>query len=224
MADSSHADGAVRPAVPAALFAYTLLYGGMTCIAGVLGSKQVALGPLAVEAGIFPFLLLVSISSAVSQLYGKTVAQHLVRFGFIPLVTAILLTWIVLQLPTDEGMWEPAKDAFPIVLGQSWRLMVAGIMAYGVSMTLNVYLFSKLTAVTGRFVAVRGAIASMLSQTVDTMIFITVAFIGVRPIMDLLLGQALAKIVLSIVLVPPVINGLIALARRIEKRPPIAIA
>ena len=44
-----------------------LLYGGMTCIAGVLGSKQVALGPLAVEAGIFPFLLLVSISSTVAQ-------------------------------------------------------------------------------------------------------------------------------------------------------------
>ena len=50
------------------LFAFALLYGGMTCIAGVLGSKQVALGPLAVEAGIFPFLLLVALSSAVAEL------------------------------------------------------------------------------------------------------------------------------------------------------------
>jgi hypothetical protein len=31
----------------------------MVCIAGVLGNKQVALGPLAVESGIFAFLLLV---------------------------------------------------------------------------------------------------------------------------------------------------------------------
>ena len=31
----------------------------MVCIAGVLGNKQVALGPLAVEAGIFAFLILV---------------------------------------------------------------------------------------------------------------------------------------------------------------------
>ena len=35
-----------------------IFYGGMVCIAGVLGNKQVALGPLAVEAGIFAFLKL----------------------------------------------------------------------------------------------------------------------------------------------------------------------
>ncbi|MES2700266.1 MAG: VUT family protein, partial [Pseudomonadota bacterium] len=45
------------PLIPRPLLMLALLYGGMTCIAGVLGSKQVALGPLAVEAGIFPFLL-----------------------------------------------------------------------------------------------------------------------------------------------------------------------
>jgi uncharacterized integral membrane protein (TIGR00697 family) len=201
------------PAIPLPLFAYCLLYGGMTCIAGVLGSKQVALGPLAVEAGIFAFLLLVALSSAVAELYGRPTANRLVRFGFIPLVTAIVLSWIVIQLPTDPGMYEPAKAAFPIILGQSWRLMVAGICAYGVSMTLNVYLFSRLRLGT-TLPALRGAIASMLSQIVDTLIFITVAFLGVRPIGDLILGQALAKVVLSVVLVPPLIALLVRLGRR----------
>jgi uncharacterized integral membrane protein (TIGR00697 family) len=201
------------PAVPLPLFLYSILYGGMTCIAGVLGSKQVALGPLAVEAGIFAFLLLVALSSAVAELYGRPTANRLVRLGFVPLVTAILLTWLVIQLPTDPGMYEPAKAAFPIILGQSWRLMAAGILAYGVSMTLNVYLFSKLRTGT-RLVALRGAIASMLSQIVDTLIFITVAFLGVRPIGELILGQALAKVVLSLVLVPPVIWLLVRLGRR----------
>jgi uncharacterized integral membrane protein (TIGR00697 family) len=200
--------------MPRPLLMLALLYGGMTCIAGVLGAKQVALGPLAVEAGIFPFLLLVSISSTVAQLYGRDLANSLVRFGFVPLVTAIVLTWTVLQLPTDEGMYEPAKEAFPIILGQSGRLMVAGIIAYGVSMWLNVQLFSKLAGVVGQMAQLRGAIASMLSQVVDTLIFITVAFYGVRPIGELMLGQALAKVVLSLVLVPLVITVLLAIARR----------
>jgi uncharacterized integral membrane protein (TIGR00697 family) len=185
----------------------------MTCIAGVLGSKQVALGPLAVEAGIFAFLLLVALSSAVAQIYGRATANRLVRFGFVPLVTAIVLSWIVIELPTDEGMYEPAKEAFPIVLGQSWRLMVAGIIAYGVSMTLNVYLFSRLTALSGKLVLVSGAVASILSQIVDTLIFITVAFVGVRPIGELILGQALAKVVLSVVLVPLLIALFVRLAK-----------
>ncbi len=199
------------------LFAFALLYGGMTCIAGVLGSKQVALGPLAVEAGIFPFLLLVALSSAVAELYGRATADGLVRFGFIPLVMAIILTFIVIQLPTDAGMYEPAKEAFPIILGQSWRLMAAGIIAYGVSMTLNVYLFSKLAQLGSRMVAVRAAIASTLSQIVDTLIFITVAFYGVRPIADLIAGQALAKVVLSIVLVPLLIMLLVSIGRKLDR-------
>ncbi|MEA1070931.1 queuosine precursor transporter [Sphingomonas sp. LY160] len=219
--DQAEAPRAATPAlsaIPVALFAFATFYGGMTCIAGVLGAKQVALGPLAVEAGIFPFLLLVALSSAVAELYGRGVADRLVRLGFIPLVTAILLTFIVLQLPTDEGMYEPAKEAFPVVLGQSWRLMAAGIIAYGVSMSLNVFLFSKLSNGATKLIAVRAAIASMLSQIVDTLIFITVAFYNVRPIGDLILGQALAKVVLSIVLVPVVITLLVGIGRRLDRR------
>lgn len=204
------------PAVPTPLFIMALLYGGMTCIAGVLGSKQVALGPLAVEAGIFPFLLLVALSSSVAKIYGRPAANRLVRFGFIPLITAIVLTFAVIQLPTDEDMYEPAKEAFPIILGQSWRLMAAGVIAYGVSMTLNVYIFTRLARLWSRMTLVSGAIASILSQVVDTLIFITVAFYGVRPIGDLILGQALAKIVLSVVLVPPLIAFFAWLAKEIE--------
>ena len=155
-------DAPAAQAIPRPLFVFALLYGGMTCIAGVLGSKQVALGPLAVEAGIFPFLLLVALSSAVARLYGKATANRLVRFGFVPLVTAIVLSFIVIQLPTDEGMYPPAKEAFPIILGQSWRLMAAGIVAYGVSMSLNVLIFSQLTKDGSRYVLVSGAIAAYL--------------------------------------------------------------
>jgi uncharacterized integral membrane protein (TIGR00697 family) len=216
-----------RPApaisIPLGLFALAILYGGMTCIAGVLGSKQVGLGslpgigPLAVEAGIFPVLLLVSLSSAVAELYGRATADRLVRFGFIPLLTAIALTFIVIQLPTDAGMYEPAKEAFPIILGQSGRLMAAGIIAYGVSMSLNVFIFSRLSRGSARLVAVRAAIASVLSQIVDTLIFITVAFYGVRPIADLILGQAIAKVILSIVLVPLLIMLLVGIGRRLDR-------
>ena len=205
------------PSIPQSLFLFAIFYGGMVTIAGVLGAKQVALGPLAVEAGIFPFLLLVALSSAIAELYGRATADRLVRFGFVPLVMAILLTWLVIKLPTDEGMYEPAKEAFPIILGQSWRLMAAGIIAYGVSMSLNVFLFSKLAQGATRMVAVRAVIASTLSQIVDTLIFITVAFYGVRPILALIEGQAIAKVVLSIVLVPLLIMLLVSIGRRLDR-------
>lgn len=195
---------------------FALFYGGMVTLGGVLGAKQVALGPLAVEAGIFPFLTLVGISSGIAELHGKDTADRLVRFGFLPLIAAILLTLFVLRLPTDEGMYEPAKEAFPIILGQSWRMMLAGILAYGVSVTMNLWIFDRLRGATGRFAGVRGFIAAALSQIVDTLIFISVSFVGVRPILDLMLGQMLAKVVLSAVLVPLIIRIVMGLGRKLD--------
>lgn len=202
--------------IPPSLMLLTVFYGGMVTIAGVLGAKQVALGPLAVEAGIFPFLMLIAISSGVAELHGKPVADRLARFGFAPLVAAILLSFFVLQLPTDPGMYEPAKAAFPIILGQSWRMMAAGIVAYGVSLTLNIWIFAKLRGALGNMTPVRGFIAAAASQIVDTLIFITVSFYGVRPIGELMAGQMLAKLVLSAVMVPLVIALVVRLGRRLD--------
>ncbi|WP_373491200.1 queuosine precursor transporter [Parasphingorhabdus sp.] len=203
--------------IPRSLFIFAVLYGGMTCIAGILGAKQVAIGPLAVESGIFPFLLLVVLSSAVAELHGRDVANRLVRFGFVPLITAIILIQIVLALPTDPGMYEPAKEAFPIILSQGARLMFAGIIAYGVSQFLNVYIFSRLASMKGAMLALRAAIASALSQIVDTVIFITIAFYGERPIGHLLLGQGSAKVVLSFLLVPFLIIFFVKLGQRLDR-------
>lgn len=202
--------------LPRGLFLLAVLYGGMVPLGGFLGAKQVSLGPLAVEAGILPFLTLVALSSAVAELYGKPVADRLVRFGFVPLIVAIAMTWIVLRLPTDAGMYEPAKEAFPIIVGQSARMMIAGIVAYGVSVTLNIWLFDRLRAATGRMAPLRGVIAAALSQIVDTLIFISVSFYGLRPIGELMVGQMLAKVVLSLLLVPLIIMLVTRLARRLD--------
>ncbi|WP_076068833.1 queuosine precursor transporter [Sphingomonas montana] len=204
-------------AIPRSLFLFSILYGGMTCIAGVLGVKQVALGPLAVEAGIFAFLLLVVIGSAIAELHGRAAADRMVRFGFVPLVMSALLIQLVLVLPTDPGMYLPAVDAFPIVVGQGARMMIAGLIAYGTSQTLNVYIFSRLAAGADNLLWLRAMVASAASQVIDTLLFISISFLGERDIGGLLAGQMLAKVVLSIVLVPPLIYLFVALGRRMDR-------
>jgi uncharacterized integral membrane protein (TIGR00697 family) len=204
-----------RPIAPSLLL-FATFYGGMVTIAGVLGAKQVAIGPLVVEAGIFPFLMLVAISSGIAELHGRAAAQRLANFGFVPLVAAIVLTWFVLALPTDPGMYEPAKEAFPVILGQSWRMMAAGIVAYGVSLTLNIWIFARLRKDGGRFAGLRGFVAAALSQIVDTLVFISISFWGVRPIGAIMAGQMTAKVVLSAIMVPAVIWVVVRLGRKLD--------
>jgi queuosine precursor transporter len=212
------------------LFFFSIFYGGMVCIAGVLGNKQVALGPLsgigpmvglgplAVEAGIFAFLLLVTISSAVAELHGRAVANKLVQIGFLPLIASILLSILVLAAPAAGDMDPQRAQAFAMMMGGTPRIWLGGIIAYGISQTLNVTLFAALKGREGsRMLWLRAATASILSQIVDTLLFVTIAFYGVFPIGELLLGQMLAKVLLSAILVPPVIYLLVGLGRRLDR-------
>lgn len=202
---------------PRSLFALSIFYGGMVCIAGVLGNKQVALGPLAVEAGIFAFLLLVVTSSAVAELHGRATANRLVLMGFVPLITSLLLSLVVLSLPASPQMDPVRLSSFNTVMGGTPRIWIGGICAYGVSTFLNVTIFSRLKAREGAaFLWLRAAVASVLSQVVDTLIFVTIAFYRVFPIGELLLGQMLAKVTLSAVLVPPLVYAFVALGRRLD--------
>ncbi|URD62035.1 queuosine precursor transporter [Sphingomonas sp. KRR8] len=205
------------PAIPRSLFLLSIFYGGMVCIAGVLGNKQVALGPLAVEAGIFAFLLLVVTSSSIAELHGRETANRLVLWGFIPLLVSLALTILVLNVPAAPAM-DPARlSAFETMMNGTPRIWLGGIVAYGLSTLLNVTIFTRLKGQEGsRLLWLRSAVASGLSQIVDTLIFIGIAFYGVFPIGELLLGQMLAKVTLSIVLVPPLIYFFVWLGRRLD--------
>lgn len=222
----AHQERVAAASVPLGLFVYLVLYGGLTVIAGVLAFKQVQLWPtqLAVESGIFAFLGLVVISSTIAQLYGEKLARKLVWWGFLPLAVSAGLMFIVLNLPASpEMISQRAEDlaAFERVHGQLWRVMAAGPAAYIVSLLLNVWIFSRLRG-SGEDntigLMVRGAIASALSQAIDSVIFVTLAFYGEFDITPLLIGQVIAKVTLSIVLVPFLITGGVALARRLDKR------
>jgi queuosine precursor transporter len=197
---------------------FAVVYGGLVVVAGVLGVKIVAVGPLTVEAGIFAFLQLVVLSSAVNELHGPAAANRLVRFGFIPLILSALLIQLVIALPA-AGFWDKQAQ-YELILAQGSRLMAAGLISYGISQTLNVYIFDRLRAGTGRMVWLRGGIAAVVSQLVDTTLFITIAFAGVEgyDLPQLLIGALTAKIFLSIIMVPLFVQLAVTLGRWVDAR------
>ena len=163
------------------------------------------------------------ISSTVAQLYGQAVATRIVWWGFIPLGVSAVLMQLVLGLPASTEMVEFRPDdlaAFEQVHRATWRVWLAGPVAYLVSLLLNVWIFSRLRGTgeaTTAGLMVRGAIASALSQAIDSVIFITLAFYGEFDITNLLIGQVIAKVALSVVLVPVLITLGVKVAERLDR-------
>ena len=113
---------------------------------------------------------------------------------------------------------DPARlSAFETMMRGTPRIWLGGILAYGISTLLNVTIFSRLKKSEGRnLLWFRSAVASVLSQIVDTFIFVSVSFYGVFPIGELLLGQMLAKVTLSAILVPPLVYAFVGLGRHLD--------
>ncbi|MBS3931565.1 MAG: queuosine precursor transporter [Sphingomonadales bacterium] len=213
------------------LFVFSLLYGGLCVLAGVMGTKIASLGhwpllgDLAVESGIFAFLFLVIISSAVAELFGQGMANKLVRFGFVPLIVSMIMLTVVIKLVPPAPFWSD-QAAFERLLGQGVRMQFAGLISYGTSQTLNVYLFSRLAGGQGKALMLRAWVASLLSQIVDTVLFITISFYGVvdqasgklMPIEQIMEGQIISKLVLSTIMVPPGIWLFVRLGRWLDAR------
>lgn len=213
-----------RPIAPS-LLGLVPLYGGLTVLTGFLGNKQLDLGPLAMESGLLAYIGVVALSSAVAELHGRKLADRLVLFGFLPVLVSMALIALVLALPASPKMPAARLEAFDTILGQSPRIMIAGIAAYFVSVFLNVRVFSYLRGRenagrkgSGAALMARGAIASAIAQTVDGLIFITIAFYGVFPILPLLAGQIAAKIVLSLTVVPILIRLAVGWGRKLDGR------
>jgi uncharacterized integral membrane protein (TIGR00697 family) len=211
-------------AIPRSLFVFSLLYGGFVVLAGVMGTKLASLGhwpllgDLAVESGIFAFLLLVVLSSAVAEQHGQETANKLVKYGFIPLIAAMVMLTIVIRLVPPAPFWGD-QEAFQRLLGQGVRMQFAGLISYGTSQLLNVYVFSRLAGSgIGKGVMLRAWIASLLSQTVDTVLFITISFYGTGlPVGQIMEGQIISKLVLSTLMVPVLVVAFVRLGRRLDR-------
>ncbi len=207
---------AARPIAPS-LLTLLPLYGGLAVLTGFLGNKQIDLGPFAMELGLFAYIGVVAISSSVAELHGQALANRLVFWGFIPVMASMALIAGALALPYSGRMTTERVAGFEVIFAQSPRIMLAGIAAYFVSVFLNVRVFSWLRGRgSGGGLMLRGAIASAVAQMVDGLIFVTIAFLGVFPILPILAGQLLAKLVLSFTAVPLLIRIGVDMGRRLD--------
>ncbi|TPE60097.1 queuosine precursor transporter [Sandaracinobacter neustonicus] len=194
---------------------FAVLYGGLLVVAGVLGFKLIKLGPLAVPGGVFGFLLAIVVTNATAELHGRPVAQRMVLMGFVPLLVSVGLMQLVLALPPAAG-WDGQAVAEQ-VMGSSMRLILAGIVAYGISQTLDVTIFTWMRGQPGgHMLWVRATVAAFVAQTVDTLIFVTIAFYGKFPLLPVIGGQLAAK-ALVWGLAIPLLYLAVAVGRRMDR-------
>lgn len=166
-----------------ALFVTTLL------TANIIAVKVVDLFGLVLPAGIVIFPLSYIFGDILTEVYGYRQARRVIWLGFfcnLVLVAGVLAG----QLLPPASFWE-GQAAYERILGYSPRLLVASFLAYLAGEFANSYVLARLKVLTrGRFLWTRTIGSTLVGQGLDSLVFITVAFLGTP-------GMALAPVILT---------------------------
>lgn len=201
-----------------ALFVTALVTAQLTA-SKVLGFTLPFSVPLAGSTLVLPgaalaYSLTFFASDCYAELYGRRPAQKLVNVGFAMNFVMLGLVWSTIEAPVaPAGSIDPQQ--FASVLGASTNIVLASLLAYIVSQNYDVLAFHWLKERTdGKYLWLRNIGSTATSQAIDTVIFVSVAFlfapmllgVGVAlptsAVVQLVVGQYLLKLLIAIVDTP----------------------
>jgi uncharacterized integral membrane protein (TIGR00697 family) len=195
-----------------------IFVGGLV-IAGVLASKIVNIAGLIVPGGVFAYSITFPITDIICEVWGKKRGKYVVFSGFITLLVVLALIRLTLIFP-KASFWT-GEEAFTKILGGTSRIIIASFIAYLVSQYHDVWAFHFWRKVTkGKHLWLRNNASTFVSQFIDTVVFITIAFYGVMPVFTLIKGQYIIKLLIALLDTPIVYFGvwLIRRGKRNEDR------
>jgi len=178
-----------------------------------LASKIMNIGYANLPSGTVTYSATVATLDVLTLKYGRRIGYWVVR------VAALLQLglWAIIQLTIyapPAPFWN-LQGAFASIVGESARIAVASVAAFFTAETLDVHLVSRIMG----NVFKRVGISDPVSMTVDSLVFVPIAFYGVMPIPALLstmLGLILGKITLV-----PLTIGAVAVNRSTLKYAPV---
>jgi len=187
----------------------TAAFVGALVASSVLAAKIITIGGLFVPAGVLAYSITFAITDTVCEIWGKERTRPLVHAGFAALVLVFGLNLLAIHLP-PAPFW-PNQEAFATVLGSTSRIILASLIAYSISQSFDIWFFSRVRSYTkGRYLWLRNNLSTFASQTLDTALFITIAFYGEMPLLPLIGGQLVVKYLIAMV-DTPVVYGLVYL-------------
>lgn len=162
-----------------------------------------------VPAGTLAFCLTYLATDVISEVWGRGYALAVVVSGVVMrfVMAALILYAVHLEdvagFVTNAASWTPEREeAFVALYSAANRINLAGVAAFAISALADVLIFHQMRQRdAGRNrLWLRNNLSTMVSQVLNSTIFITVAFFGVMTwsaIGSLILGQVLVKVMVA---------------------------
>jgi len=178
------------------------IMAGLVVVANIIAGKIVVFGPFVVPAAVIVYASTFLLTDIICEKWGKQEARKAVWAGFYANVVMVIAVVIAIHWPSAPFA-KDYSEQFSSVLGLVPRVVLASMVAYLLSQHHDVFAFHFWKNKTGgKYLWLRNNASTMVSQAIDTAIFITIAFYGVMDIVPLLIGQYAVKLIIALLDTP----------------------
>lgn len=171
----------------------TVVFCTCLIVANIIAGKLWAtpLSGIVLTAGVFCFPLVYIIVDVIPEVYGYATARKVIFLGFVANLLAVIFFWLAINAPFPPFF--QGQDAFNTVLGFTPRLLLASFAGYLVGTNVNAWTLTMIKRWTkGRFLWTRTIGSTIIGESVDSTIFMTIAFYTILPT-ETLPGMILAQ-------------------------------
>ncbi|HKO95041.1 MAG TPA: queuosine precursor transporter [Polyangiaceae bacterium] len=178
-------------AQPGAPRYYDLLLGGFVAVllcSNLIGpgktvGVELPLGlALSFGAGNLFFPVSYIFGDVLTEVYGYARARRAIWCGFAALLFAAIMSGLIVNMPPDPSEpWNTKlQPALEVVFGNTWRIVLASMLAFWFGDFVNSYVLAKMKVLTqGRYLWMRTIGSTLVGQAVDSLVFYPIAFLGI---------------------------------------------
>jgi hypothetical protein len=142
----------------------------------VSGGKLFTMGPFTLSIGVIPWPVVFITTDLINEYFGRDGVRKLTFMTIGLIVYAFIVLYLAIQVPAAS--FSPVTDAeFKAVFGQSLWIIAGSVTAFALSQLVDVGVFWLVRHRTGgRFLWMRATGSTVISQLIDSIVIIGIAF------------------------------------------------
>ena len=151
-------------------------------LGNIAACKNVNIFGTATTAGNVLYASTFLVTDILSEKYGKKDASKAVIYSFTILILWMIGTQLILLFTPNESDY--INESLKVVFGLVPRMTLASLIGFIFSQNIDVFLYHFIWSKTGnskRWLWLRNNGSTLISQLIDTVIFVFIAFWGVYP-------------------------------------------
>jgi queuosine precursor transporter len=179
----------------------TALFVSVLIISNIASTKILLFWKFTFDGGTLLFPLSYIFGDVLTEVYGYKKSRKVIWTGFFCLLLMAITLMIVIALPPAKD-W-PYQEAFKNILGLTPRIVIASLIAFWAGEFSNSYVLAKMKILTkGKYLWTRTIGSTLIGEALDSVIFCTIAFIGVFSIIPIIISNYIFKCGIEIIFTP----------------------